>query len=338
VIVVKKKIPMIIGFIIILSGSLVLSFNGKNKVNEGVSNQDVLSDQERAVKTHPVATQQYNEAIKFFNNEEYEKAKTICQVLIDNYSQYQVFLDEFHSKTGPAALYLLGLIAVREKNYEEATKIFQEMVEEYPNEDAIAPDAGFTLCGIAGAEGLINQIEINLNYIQDYERAYTLINQLKDRFGKVMRSHTTGPWYYVDHCPWYMETYLKKTNAPAERWEKEFRVYINESMVQEIPPDLLLKIGEKYHDSNLDDRAIEIYNEVIRKYKFSIRSNQYVVMYDCFGADAYVGLIKIYQKQNNQEQVVKMKKELKHLIVILVDQSIESQEYGWESRYKKYYE
>lgn len=340
--IIVKKTLMIVGCITvlaILSGSLFLFFNEKNKVNEPVPHQKALVSQNTSLDTNSVAAKQYNEAIKLFYDDQFERAKTICLGLINDYSEEQVSLEEFHCKAGPAALYMLGLIAAEEQNYEEATKTFQEMVEVYPNEDVIAPDGGFTVFGITGAEGLINQMEIVFKSEQDYEKSYTLINQLKDQFGKEIRSHTTGSTYYSELYPYFLEIYLKKTHAPAERWEKEYRVLINNPINQGIAPDLLLQLGQKYHESNMDDKSIEIYNEVIEKFKFLTRENKYVVLYECYGADAYIDLINIYQKQNNQELVAKMKSDLKSLIdKLATKEKIESDANGWVNNYKRYYE
>lgn len=123
---------------------------------------------------------------------------------------------------------ILGDIYIKEKEYSNAMKCYQQMINTYKNEEFHNYIEGEgSWYGISGATGIIGELNILTHYQPDYNKAkliaYELLNEYKGQGPRLWESTMN----YEDIASNYITECLEGINATLDQWEKEYREILN---------------------------------------------------------------------------------------------------------------
>jgi tetratricopeptide (TPR) repeat protein len=237
-------------------------------------------------------------------------------------------------KTGPAALFILAGIYLKQKNFDAALTYYQQMVDKYPNEEVIF-DGG--ICqGIAGAEGLSGQIRIYLYERIDYQKVYQIAKKLKEAYrGKSFYCVVDDGGRDYSNVAWeYIVEFLLKTKASVALCESEYQT---EMAFSDDKSSLLLSLGYTLSELGYKERAIAVFEEAVTKYpeSYSCWDGGGQMMCAFIGLNSYTKLIDIYKSTpNSTAKLVKAKQGIKELYYRLLIIVKKDKDYG-EAAYRQ---
>jgi tetratricopeptide (TPR) repeat protein len=309
-----------------------------------------------ASTTPPLETARYPDNTlgkmqQLYDTEQEEKLKEFCMNILltnpDEVIQWNEDLMSGKFKTGPAALLAIAGIYRGQNNIDSALTYFQQMVDKYPNEDVISFDWG-TCKGVAGAEGLAGQIRIYLNERPNYQKAYQLIQKLKESHkGKGSVCVIDGGTENYLSMAWeFTREYLIKAKAPLALCES---IYQAEMALTDDKSFLLFDFGCILSELGYKERAIAVFEEVVAKYPESWSCGGVGQLMCSFnGLDAYMKLIDIYKSTpDSAAKLTKAKQDMKELYNRLLIAVKKKNEYGevpyqqlkmQEDGFKKYFQ
>ena len=214
---------------------------------------------------------QYDEAKELYLHGHYEPAKLLLNHLLENSPEEKVFPEGFENfKVGPAALDMLGRIYLSEKNISSAMDCFENMVDQYFNDEFTGPvDGEGSYGGPAGAQGIVYKLYVltnsrwfrkmsGLNLTPDYDVAIQLAHRLLKDFDGVWVPCWEDCAYYEEVAASFITTCLEMKNSPLVSWEGEIRKILSSTKNQHLSADLLLTLGKKSIELGNIANAIEI--------------------------------------------------------------------------------
>jgi tetratricopeptide (TPR) repeat protein len=200
----------------------------------------------------------------------------------------------------PAALDMLGKIYLRESNVPAAMDCFREMVE-YGDDSFLGPLEDERIYGgPAAAQGIVEQIKVLTDITPDYDAAIQLSYTLIERYDGVWKPCYENCWNYEEAAAYYITGCLRRKNAPLEDWETELRQIINRTKNEYLQASTLLTLGIKSQEFGDTGHAVQIYEEVVRRYPELYRVDEREIR--GYSLEAFEKLEEIYKNQKDDEE------------------------------------